>query len=92
MTSDKVSLVVTKSRPLGQGIGPARPAECTARPSARAVEMVGETTAVVAHSRPGGGSTVAHLEAQCARGSNLLPAGRENVTFRPVYGRLVTFR
>ena len=61
-----MSLVVTKSRPLGQGIGPARPAECTARPSVHAVEMVGENTAVVAHSRPGDGSTVAHLEAQCA--------------------------
>ena len=51
---------------MGQGGGPARPAECTARPSAHAVEMVGQTTAEVAHSRPGDGSTVAHLEAQCA--------------------------
>ena len=53
------ALVVTKSRPLGQGSGPARPAECTARPSAHAVRMVSETTAEVAHSRPGDGSTVA---------------------------------
>ena len=56
---------VTKSLPSGQGSGPARPAECTARPSAHAVGMVSETTAAVAHSRPGHGSTVAHLEAQC---------------------------
>ena len=54
-----------KSLPSGQGSGPARPAECTARPSAHAVGMVSETTAAVAHSRPGHGSTVAHLEAQC---------------------------
>ena len=59
------SHIVTKSRPPGQGSGPARPAECTARPSAHAVGVVSKTTAAVAYSRPGDGSTVAHLEAQC---------------------------
>ena len=48
----------------GRKSGPARPAECTARPSACAVRMVSKTSAAVAHSRPGDGSTVAHLEAR----------------------------
>ena len=58
----KVSLVVTKSRPLGQGSGPARPAECRARPSTCAVRMVSEMAVAVGHRRPEDGSSVAHLE------------------------------
>ena len=48
----KVSLVATGTRPVGQGGGPARPAECTARPSAHAVRMVSVAKVAVAHSRP----------------------------------------
>ena len=87
----KVSLVVIKSRPPGQGSGPARPAECTARPGAHAEGMVSETAAAAAHSRPGDGSTVAHTSRLSARLEPTLGwAG--NVTVRPVYGRLVTCR
>ena len=55
----KASLVVTGTRPLGQGGGSARPAECTARPSAHAMRMVSVVKAAVAHSRPEERSSVA---------------------------------
>jgi len=46
-------------RPLGQGGGPARPAECTARPSAHAVRTVSVAKTAVSHSRPEERSSVA---------------------------------
>ena len=57
---------VTESRPLGQGSGPARPAECTARPNVSPMRMVSETKTAAAYSRREDGSTVPHLEA-CPR-------------------------
>ena len=57
----KVSLVATGTRPLGQGGGPARPSECTARPSAHAMRTVSVAKAAVAHSRPEERSSVATL-------------------------------
>ena len=56
----------SESRPLGQESGPARPAECTARPNVSPMRMVSETKTAAAHSRPEEGSTVPHLEA-CPR-------------------------
>ena len=58
----KASTLVTNSQPLGQGSGPARPAECRARPSTCAVRMVSEMAVAVGHRRPEDGSSVAHLE------------------------------
>ena len=55
----KASQVVTGTRPLGQGGGLARPAECTARQSARTVRTVSLAKAAVAHSLPGERSSVA---------------------------------
>ena len=60
------SHIVTNSQPLGQGSGPARPAECKARPNVSPMRMVSETKTAAAHSRPEEGSTVPHLEA-CPR-------------------------
>ena len=47
-----VSLVATGTWPVGQGGVPARPAECTAHPSAHAVRTVSVAKTAVAHSRP----------------------------------------
>ena len=55
----KASHIVTGTRPLGQGGGLARPAECTARPSAHAVRTVSVAKTAVAHSLPGERSSVA---------------------------------
>ena len=44
---------------MGQGGGPARPAECTARPSAHAVRTVSVAKTAVAYSRPEERSNVA---------------------------------
>ena len=55
----KASHIVTGTRPLGQGGGLARPAECTARQSARTVRTVSLAKAAVAHSLPGERSSVA---------------------------------
>ena len=58
-----MSLVVTKSRPLGQGSGSARPAVFTARPSVHTVRMVSVVKAAAAAGDPQDGSTVVLLAA-----------------------------
>ena len=73
---DKPSTAGIEWQPPGQGSGPARPAWCTARLSAHAVQMVGESKAAGAHSRPEHGSTVACLEAPSAVRTYSRPGGK----------------
>ena len=49
----------SQSRPLGQGGGPARPAECRARQSAHTMRTVSVAKAAVAYSLPDERSSVA---------------------------------
>ena len=66
---NEVSLVATGTRPVGQGSGPARPAECRARPSAHGARMVSEAKPEPAHSCLEDGSTALLLRARarCTR-------------------------